>query len=80
MTKDKSRDFFQEPLTKFGMVKAMAEVFDLELKNLVGDDKPSTGVPRPYDTTMCTKRLQSLGIDVHTTFKTGIKECLQKWS
>jgi hypothetical protein len=62
------------------MVKEMAEVFGLELKNLKGDDKPSPGVPRPYDTTMSTERLQSLGIDVHTIFKTGIKECLQKWS
>jgi hypothetical protein len=36
--------------------------------------------PRPYDTTMNTDRLAELGIDVHTTFKDGIKACLEKWA
>jgi len=62
------------------MVLAMADVFGLEVKNLTPDGNPTPGAPRPFDTTMSTERLESLGIDQHTLFKDGIKECLQSWA
>lgn len=69
-----------EPMTKFGMVQTMSEIFKLDASNLKPDKSPSPGAPRPYDTTMQTDRLTELGIDVHTTFKDGIKACLEKWA
>ncbi len=71
-----------EPLTKYGMVRAMSAAFGLPHDHVKGNaEKPAAGVgtARPHDTTMDRSRLESLGISEHTEFAAGIKECLSKW-
>ena len=69
-----------EPLTKYDMVKTMAEVFQLPHSHIKGLKEPSPGAPRPYDTTMDTSRLLQLGISHHTTFREGIKSSICHFS
>ena len=68
-----------EAMTKYDMIKCMAEVFDLDHSHIKGIKEPSPGAARPYDTTMDTSRLLDLGIQHHTPFKVGIKASLEKW-
>lgn len=63
-----------ESLTKYQMVKIMAEVLGMTAEHLIGDPNPSVGAPRPYNTQLCRKKLESLGIGKHTNFKDGVKE------
>ena len=66
-------------MTKYEMVQAMSEVFNLPMVNLRPDKTPSSGAPRPFDTTMKTDNVDQLGAGVHTPFRDGIKACLTKW-
>ena len=70
----------REPMTKYQMVQTMSEVFNLPMVNLKPDKTPSSGAPRPHDTTMMTDKVDLLGAGVHTPFRDGIKACLLKWS
>ncbi|XP_023219215.1 methionine adenosyltransferase 2 subunit beta-like [Centruroides sculpturatus] len=63
-----------ESLTKYQMVKIMAEVLGLSANHVTGDPNPSSGAPRPHNTQLCRTKLESLGIRKHTNFKEGIKE------
>ena len=66
-----------EPLTKYQMIKIMADQFGLGFTHIKAVKGPSSGAPRPYDTTMDTNRLSTqLGIQYHTPFAEGIKSCL----
>lgn len=70
----------QEPMTKYKMVLEMAAAFSLDTNHVLAVKGPSPGSPRPYDTTMDTGRLVDLGIGVHTPFRQGIKQVLEKWA
>ena len=81
---DKIKGIYQwvgkESMTKYAMVKTMAEVFNMDTQGLVPNrDPPPAGVQRPYNSTLSTERLDSLGIGVHTKFADGIKDCLKRW-
>ena len=65
-----------EPLTKYQMIEIMADQFGLGCAHIEAVKGPSSGAPRPYDTTMDTSRLSQLGIQYHTPFAEGIKSCL----
>ncbi|RXG70660.1 Methionine adenosyltransferase 2 subunit beta [Armadillidium vulgare] len=69
----------KEQLTKYGMLKAMAEVFSLPFEHIKPDRNPSPGAPRPYDALMDNSKLENLQISHHIDFKSGIKECLKNW-
>ncbi|KAL7641553.1 UNVERIFIED_CONTAM: hypothetical protein RMT77_007426 [Armadillidium vulgare] len=69
----------KEQLTKYGMLKAMAEVFSLPFEHIKPDRNPSPGAPRPYDALMDNSKLDNLQISHHIDFKSGIKECLKNW-
>ena len=68
-----------EALTKYDMIKIMANQFGLETTHITPVKGPSPGAKRPYDTTMDTSRLSQLSIQYHTPFAEGIKNCLEKW-
>ena len=68
-----------EALTKYDMIKIMANQFSLERTHIKAAKGPSPGAKRPYDTTMDTSRLSQLSIQYHTPFAKGIKSCLEKW-
>ena len=68
-----------EAMTKYDMIKIMADQFGLESAHIKAVKGPSPGAPRPYDTTMDTSRLSRLGIQHHTPFAEGIKCSLDKW-
>lgn len=69
-----------EALTKYDMIKIMADQFGLDFAHIKPLNGPSPGAPRPYDTTMDTSRLSKFGIRHHTPFAEGIKSCLEKWN
>ena len=72
----------REALTKFGMVRAMAAAFKLDIEHVEGNaEKPPDDAKtrRPHDVTMDTSRLEELGIAEHVEFARGIKEVLDKW-
>ncbi|CAN8006216.1 unnamed protein product [Ixodes hexagonus] len=62
-----------EPLTKFQMVRTMAEVLSLGHDHLSPDPEPSQGAPRPHDCRLECSRLRELGIGQHTRFSEGAK-------
>lgn len=83
---DKMEGIFQysgpEKMTKYGMIKIMADVFNFNMDHIQGDDKePATGATRPFDVSMDISRLSDLGISPQNplSFKDGIKKSLQKW-
>ena len=54
----------REPLTKYGMVRAMAAAFKLDVGHVEGNAErpPDDGkTRRPHDVTMDTSRLEELG-------------------
>ena len=72
----------REPLTKYGMVRAMASAFKLDIEHVEGNaEKPpdDAKTKRPHDTTMDTSRLEELGIAEHVKFAEGVKDALEKW-
>ena len=72
----------REALTKFGMVRAMAAAFKLDIEHVEANaEKPPDDAKtrRPHDCTMDTSRLEELGIAEHVEFARGIKEVLGKW-
>lgn len=80
---DQVKDVYQwcgsEELTKYDMVKAMGEVFNLPTGHIEADPSPGTGAPRPRDVTLSRARLEALGISKHTPFKQGIKKLFAKF-
>ncbi|XP_069677974.1 methionine adenosyltransferase 2 subunit beta-like [Periplaneta americana] len=72
----------KEMFTKYGMLLKIAEVFQLSHdSHVTPDSSPPTGVtvPRPFDTSLDTSRLESLGFGHHTPFSDGIKSALRSW-
>nr|XP_018902195.1 PREDICTED: methionine adenosyltransferase 2 subunit beta-like [Bemisia tabaci] len=71
----------EEVFTKYQMIQVMSEVFNLKMDHITPDSKepdPSAAA-RPFDVTLDSSRLKSLGIHHHTIFKEGIKRDLAKW-
>jgi len=70
----------KEELTKYDMVKIMAEVFNLPMDHIVEDATEGSGpVARPRDVTMSTTRLEQLGISRHTPFADSVRRLFSKF-
>ena len=70
-----------EAMTKYSMVCQMAEIFGLPHSHLTPNTEPPTGTPRPHNTALDCSLLEAMmqdgGASMHTSFKEGIKRCLQ---
>ena len=66
-----------EPMTKYAMAVAMAEIFNLPHGHVTGVKEPVPGAPRPYHAFLSCARLEEIGVNQRTaSFKDGIKSCL----
>lgn len=61
-----------EPLTKYGMVRAIGQAHGLNTDHVSPDPEPSSGAPRPRDCRLEHTRLEKLGIARHTPFAEGV--------
>jgi len=66
-----------EPMTKFGIGKAISETLGVSCDNLVPNPDPPPGAPRPRDCHLDTAALDQLGIGQRTPFRTGVKHVLK---
>lgn len=66
----------EEPMTKYEMVQAIAEVFKLPADHVTAVSKPTPGAPRPYNCKMYTSRLTSIVGQSYTPFCEAIERCL----
>ncbi|GAB1602894.1 methionine adenosyltransferase 2 subunit beta-like [Argonauta hians] len=65
-------------MTKYDMMTVIADVFDLDITHIVADDTSNPGTKRPYNSHLCSDRLESLGFKVdRTSFRNGIKDALR---
>uniref|UniRef100_A0A023GHX2 Methionine adenosyltransferase 2 subunit beta n=1 Tax=Amblyomma triste TaxID=251400 RepID=A0A023GHX2_AMBTT len=61
-----------EPLTKYAMVRTIAQAHGLKADHVAADPEPSGGATRPRDTRLERGRLQQLDIGRHTPFAQGV--------
>ena len=66
-----------EAMTKYDMVKVMADVLSQSINHITPLSEPADDVPRPYDCALDTQVLQAMGIGRHTPFATGIAKVLR---
>lgn len=70
----------KECFTKYGMCKAMCEVFNLQNAHIASVKTPPQGsAKRPYDANLHRGKLEGLIDPVDTPFSKGIKQCLQPY-
>ncbi|GIY58927.1 methionine adenosyltransferase 2 subunit beta [Caerostris extrusa] len=67
-----------ESFTKYEMIKVIAEVHGISYDHLSPDNNPSPGSKRPKNSQLSCKRLQDIGLGMHTSFTDGVK-CFGKF-
>jgi len=74
----------KEAMSKYLMVCQMAEIFGLPHSHLTPNPNPPSGTPRPHNTALSCSELESMmedgGASMCTSFKQGIKQCLQPYA
>ncbi len=65
-----------EAFTKYQMAIVMAEIIGMSKDNIIPDENPPQGAPRPKDSHLNCSDLESLGIGKRTPFNEGIKKVL----
>lgn len=68
-----------EALTKYDMIKVIAEQLKLSSAHIIPDDKPSSGAPRPKNTRLSCNKLNDLKIGQHTQFSEGVVKSFKKF-
>lgn len=66
-----------EKVTKWDIVQLLSKELDVPILHLEEVQGPSPGAPRPRDVEMERSKLQNLGIDHHTDFKTGFMAAIK---
>lgn len=66
-----------DKLTKYGMVKAMSEVFNLPMSHVTPNNSPTSGAARPYDCEFDCSELEAIGVSQRTPFREAISMCLK---
>jgi dTDP-4-dehydrorhamnose reductase len=68
-----------EPMTKFDMGIAIAEVLDRPTENIVANPDPPPGAPRPHNCQLDCSSLEELSIGQRTPFRQGIEQVLRPY-
>lgn len=70
----------KQAMTKYDMLKVMANVFQIDMSHISPENGPGAGgATRPYNAQLANTKAESLGIGKHTSFSEGIESCLRPW-
>ncbi|XP_032781503.2 methionine adenosyltransferase 2 subunit beta isoform X1 [Daphnia magna] len=69
----------KEAMTKYGMVRDMASIFQLSMSHISPDPNPSQGTSRPQNAQLTNAKLENLAVGKHTPFRVGIESVLTGW-